>query len=418
MNEYKIHQRFFAKLKHKADKKRKELDEQTRNESKENIQKEKPQSSPEPPPRKRPVPLPQEKLDVKQPEAMEQLGATAELNGISTEVKESGLEKKKSLSEEALSKKKIKISNGVDAAVNRSNMMGVGGENCYDGGIGLAQFLAETLQSNAVEEKENLYLVEKPKEVDIHIRNGSTEKEREQERIQKEKGEREETPEAESDKRREMDLAIVREEKESKHVSEVKHHSKTNKDQDHHNIQTSLSSMLHTVKDFFFGKSKKDLYDHTDNKEREFDHVTTRPRQPETPPSFRLQSQYNPDVHAPFTEDMETDTPKESLVRVDAASLEMHEHKHDNSVSHRAPTPTHKLPPGSVETSSGQYVKEEGDIVEAIEVSVKSLIEEISLSGYQVPSEVCTVVSSLLRYKMTYLSAEAKTKSTIKQIRL
>lgn len=444
MNEYKIHQRFFAKLKQKAEKKRKELNEQTRKEGKENIQKEKPQSSPERPPRKRPVPLPQEKPAVKKPEAVEQPGATAELNGISTEVKESGLEKEIPPSEEALAKKKIKISNCVDAGVNssnssnscsRSHMMGNGGENCYDGGISLAQFLAETLQSKAAEEKENLSRVEKPKEADIHIINASTEKEKEQERIQKEKEEQEKT--LESEKRREMDLAIVREEKESllemlhttahsKHGSEVKHHSKAHKDHDHHNIQASISSVLHTVKDFFFGKSKKDFYDHTDNKEREFDHVTTQPPKPETPPSFWLQPQYDPDVRKPVTEDMETDKPKESSGSVDAeqqsVSLEMHEHKHDNSVLHIALPPAHKLPPESIEKSSGQCVKEDSDIVEAMEVSVEtgrsSPVEEMSLSAYQVPSEVCTVVNSLLCYKMRYFTAKIRTKPTIKQIRL
>uniref|UniRef100_A0A3Q3W483 non-specific serine/threonine protein kinase n=1 Tax=Mola mola TaxID=94237 RepID=A0A3Q3W483_MOLML len=53
MNEYKIHQRFFAKLKEKAEKKKNEMEVQTKKEEKENIQKEKPKSSPERPPRKR-----------------------------------------------------------------------------------------------------------------------------------------------------------------------------------------------------------------------------------------------------------------------------------------------------------------------------------------------------------------------------
>ncbi|XP_026220963.1 titin homolog [Anabas testudineus] len=407
MNEYKIHQRFFAKLKQKAEKKKKELEGHTKKEDKENLQQKKPQSSPERPPRKRPVSLQQEKLAVKQPEAVEQLGATAELNGISTDVKESGLEKETPPSEEALAKKKIKISNGVDAGVNnssssisygRSHMMGNGGENCYDGGISLAQFLAETLQSKAGEEKQNSSWVEKPKDVDIRIINASTETEREQETIQKEKEEEENTLDADRETR-EVDMAIVREEKESqsemlhtaahsKHGSEVKHHSKAHKDHDHHNIQASISSMLHTVKDFFFGKSKKDFYDPTDNKERELDHVSTQPSQPETPPSFRLQPQHNPDVDKPLTEDMvpmEMDKPKESSGSVDveqqSVSLEMHEH----SVLHKALAPAHTLPSESVEESTEQFVNEPGHIVEAMEVSVgtehSSPGEEMPLSG-------------------------------------
>lgn len=420
MNEYKIHQRFFGKLKQKADKKRKDLEEQTKKEDKENVQKEKPQRNPEPPPRKRPIPLPQERLAIKQSEAVEQLGATAEPNGISSEVKESGLDKDSPPSDEALAKKKIKISNGVDAGINssscsKSHMMGNGGENCYDGGISLAQFLAGTLQSKAAEEKQNSSRVEKPKEVDTHIINASTDTEREQERLQNEKEEQEKTQQEEGEKRKEVDLTIVREEKESplemlhttthsKHGSEVKHHSKAHKDYDHHNIHSSISSMLHTVKDFFFGKSKKDSLDHIDNKEREFDHATTQPSQPETPPSFRLQPQHNTDVCKPLTEDMvpmEMDKPKESsgsvVIEQQSASLEMHENKHDDSLLHIVLPPAHKLPPENLEEFTGQCVKEAGDVVEAMEVSVgtgsSSPSEEMSLSGPQVLNEVRTVVS-------------------------
>uniref|UniRef100_A0A3P8TRH3 non-specific serine/threonine protein kinase n=1 Tax=Amphiprion percula TaxID=161767 RepID=A0A3P8TRH3_AMPPE len=267
MSEYQIHQRFFAKLKQKAEKKKKDLEESTNKEDKENLKEEKPQSSPEPPPRKRSVPPPKERAVVKDSPAVEELGAAAEPNGINT-----GLQDEK----EIFAKKRIKMSNGVDAGVNsssssnssRSHVMGNGGENCYDGGISLAQFLAETLQSQAAEEKQNSSRVEKPKEMDTAIVSANKEKESDQEKIctkaeeqgkalqeefEKEKR-REEESATEREKERQRQLEVLHTATHGKHGSEVKHHSKGQKDHDHHNIQASISSMLHTVKDFFFGK--------------------------------------------------------------------------------------------------------------------------------------------------------------------
>ncbi|XP_041794587.1 alpha-protein kinase 3 [Chelmon rostratus] len=376
MNEYQIHQRFFAKLKQKAEKKKSELETQTKKEDKENIQKEKRQNSPERPQRKRHAPPPEEKPMAKKPEAVEQLGADAEPNGVSSEVKEiapvaskdSDLDKEVSPSEKTLTKKKIKISNGVDAAVNgsssgsRSHMMGNGGENCYDGGISLAQFLAETLQSQATEEKQNSPRGEKPKEMDIPI-----------------------------------------------HGSEVRHHSKAHKDHDHHNIQASISSMLHTVKDFLFGKSKKDSHDLVERTEREFDHspASMQPPQPETPPSFRLQPEHNR-VCKPLTEDvvpMEIDKPREPSQTVDIeqqpVSTEPQEHKHEDSVLHTDLLPAHKLPPENIEESTGQSVKEADGAMEATEVSVgpesSSPGEEMSLSWLQVLTEAEAQVVSVIK---------------------
>ncbi|KAK2842259.1 hypothetical protein Q5P01_012459 [Channa striata] len=413
MNEYKIHQRFFAKLKQKADKKKKELEEQTKKEDKENIQKDQLPSSPGRPQRKRHAPPLLERPVVKQPEVVEQVGAAAEPNGFSFEVKENGPEDEIPPPEEALAKKQRKFSNGVDAGINssignRSHMMENGGENCYDGGISLKQFLAETLQSQATEEKHNLSQVEKPKEVDMNIVNASIEKDREKERMQKEVEKQEKALEEERKERREMDLSITREEKESssemlhtsahsKHGSEVKPHSKAHKDHDHHNIQTSISSMLHSVKDFLFGKSKKDSCDHVDNKKREFDHASKQPSQPETPPSFCLQPQHNPDVYKPLTEDlapMETDKAKESsgCEDIEQQSVEMQEHRHDDSVLHIDLPPAHKLPPASTVESMGQCVRETGVAMEAVEVSMmaggSSPEEEKPMSKHQVLNEM------------------------------
>ncbi|KAM9352367.1 alpha-protein kinase 3 [Symphorus nematophorus] len=416
MNEYKIHQRFFAKLKQKAEKKKNEMEAQTKKEDKENIQKEKPQASPERPPRKRHVPPPEEKPAVKKPE--EQLGAAAEPNGVSTEVKETApvASKVGDLSPPEKNKKKMKISNGVDAEVNnssssRSHMMGNGGENCYDGGISLAQFLAETLQSQTAEEKQNSPRGEKPKDMDIPAASASKEKEREQERMRREREEQEkaQNEEYEREKKREEELAIEREREQerlsamshTKHGSEVKHHSKAHKDSDHHNIQASISSMLHSVKDFLFGKSKKDALDHVENKD------SAQPPQPETPPSFRLRPQLNEVCHPP-TEDvvpMETDKPKEPLETVDieqqSVPLEPQQHKHEVSAVHTDLPSSHEVPPESAEKSAGQSVEEVNDAVEAMEVSVgpesSSPNEEMSLSGLQVLTEADSQVIAVIK---------------------
>ncbi|XP_062277487.1 alpha-protein kinase 3 [Scomber scombrus] len=425
MNEYKIHQRFFSKLKQKAEKKKRDLEDHTKKGDKENFQREKPRGSPERPQRKRPVPQPEPIPAVKEPETVKQVQAAAEPNGVSSEVKEtapvtsteSAMEKETPPSEVTLATKKIKITNGLDdtssnSSNSRSHMMGNGGENCYDGGISLAQFLAETLQSQTNDEKQNSPREEKPREMDTPIVNAS----KDQEKKQKEREEQEKIleEEYEIEKKREQELDIEREkEKErlsemlnitehQKHDSVVKHHSKAHKDHDHHNIHTSISSMLHTVKDFLFGKGKKDSYDHIENKGREFDHspTSTHPRS-QTPPSFWLQPEHHPEVDKPLTEEvvpMETDKPQEPLETVDieqqSVSTELltpHKHKHEDSVLHTDVPPAHKLPPESIEESTGQSVKEADDTVEAMEVSEGAESsgphEEMSLSGLQVLTE-------------------------------
>ncbi|KAM7414560.1 hypothetical protein PAMA_019395 [Pampus argenteus] len=413
MNEYKIHQRFFAKLKQKAEKKKKDLEDHTKKD-KENIQREELRDSPERPQRKRPIPQPQLIPAVKEPEVVEELGAAADPNGVSPEVKETalatsidnGLENEILPSE--LAKKKIKITKGVDStscSSNKSNMMGNGGENCYDGGISLAQFLAETLQSQATDEKQNSPGVEEPREMVKPIINASKEQERKQK-------EGEEQEEYERVKKREQEMALEKEKGRErlsemvhmadhpKHGSEVKHHNKTHKDHDHYNIQTSISSMLHTVKDFFFGKGKKDSHDHIENKRgREFDHLSTSSQpylpQPQTPPSFHLQLDHHPEVYKPLTEKvvtMETDKqigPSETVdTEQQSVSPELLKpHKHEDSVLHTDLPPAQKLPSGNVEESTGQSVKEADDAVEAMEVSVgaerNSPHEEMSLPGLQ-----------------------------------
>lgn len=323
MSEYQIHQRFFAKLKEKAEKKKRDLEEQTKKnskEGKENIQKEDAQRSPERTQRKRPIPGQSPAVHV--PEDVEPLGPTAESNKVSNDVQETAMvpaieSDLKKETEEALAKKKIKMSNGLDAESAQSGVhsnsswshtTGNGGENHYDGGVGLAQFLSETLQSQAAEEKHGSSREEKAKDTDSGKERDNEEesKEKVEEKVEDQGKLQQEVFEKERQKKREH----VKERQENAHTTphkrqEPKHHSKSHKDhKDHkdHNIQVSISSMLHSVKDFFFGKNKKDSHEHPEHSQRESDISSQResdlfskhsPAQ-QTPVSFWLQSETKP----------------------------------------------------------------------------------------------------------------------------
>lgn len=418
MNEYKIHQRFFAKLKQKAENKKKnDMEVQTKKEDKENIQKEKQPISPERPPRKRHGPPPEEMPAGNKPGPMEQ-GATAEANGVRSDVKETAsmttkdgeLDSAISVSEKASAIKKIKISNGLDTGVNSSNSSrsetGNGGENCYDGGIGLAQFLAETLQSQATEEKQSSL-----QENEIFVLNASKENNKEQQRMKKEEEEqkrqqeeserptwREDEISIEKERERDKPLVLSHTKPHTKHGSEIKQHSKTHKDHDHHNIQASISSMLHTVKDFLFGKSKKDSHDHFEAKERVHDHSS--PSQPEMPPSFQLQQEYNQASKA-VSQDvvpMDIDKPNESseILPLVNKSESVESHEHEDHVLNADVPQTNNILPECMEQSGGQSVKKADDTIESMKVSVGPESSnpggEMPLAGLQVLTEVCAVV--------------------------
>ena len=439
MNEYKIHQRFFSKLKQKAEMKKKGFEEQTKKGAKENVQKKEPQSSPDHLQRKRSVPPQEERAVVKKSLRVEQPDDAAGPNEMSAGVKETGAltvirsssENEAPPSEDTFTKKRIKMSNGVDSGVssssssnssNRGHIMGNGGENCYDGGISLAQFLAETLQSQTAEQKQSSPQEEKPKEVNAAIVRDDKEKEQEDmhkkleeqakalhEECEKEKKIKEELG-MEREKEREKQLEMLHTTTRGKQGSEVKHHSKGHKDNDHHNIQASISSMLHTVKDFLFGKNKKDSHDHTESEDRDFDHsdATVQPSQPDMPPSFQLRTEPNPEVCKQFTEDvvpMEMDKSKEPSESVDkeqnsSLSVSLESLKCEDRALHTDLPQGHALPPESIEESTAQIVVEADDAVEAMEVSVEPEIssagEDNSLPGLQVNTEVSRMVLSWL----------------------
>ncbi|KAM9376066.1 alpha-protein kinase 3 [Pholidichthys leucotaenia] len=414
MNEYKIHQRFFAKLKQKAEKKRKDFEDNTKMENKENIQKEKSRNSPEPPPRKRSVPPLEEKAaDKTTSEAVDLLETTTELNGISSGDEERTPPEDEAPSEEGSATKRIKMSNSLDTEANsssrrRSQTTGSVSENCYDGGLSLAQFLSETLQSQAAEENQNTPQTEIPKDMDTAAAvNVNKENEREQDKLCKkreeqekalqEEHEKEKSRQEELSKDRERTLEMLHTTLHGKHGSSVKHHSRSQKDHDHHNIQASISSMFHSVKDFFFGKSKKESHDHTEHEEREIDHPV-QPPEPQMPPSFQLQMDHN--IETPLTVEpspMEIDKPKEpsqtEAIVQQLIPVEPHIKCEDNVVV-TLPLPTHELPPVNREDLTEKSAVVDDDVVEARDVSEclesteQTASEEITSSGLDHHTEV------------------------------
>ncbi|XP_056454469.1 alpha-protein kinase 3 isoform X1 [Gadus chalcogrammus] len=314
MSEFLIHQRFFAKLKQKADNKKKDLEGSKKIE---NVPKEQSERSPQRPPRKRPVPPPATK---EEPPAVEPVVAAAsEPNGASADIEEAApqtptaviIEKKDDTDaspKDNVAIKKLKISNGVDgvtgsASSSRGHAIVNGRQNSYDGGISLAQFLAETVSAQAVEEKQ----AEKTCEMDASVQGLNKEDEREKEAKCKEVKEVEKVSvhvqeherlrvsetelQVEREKERERQTELQRPVVHHTHSPAPKSHRRGHKDHEHHNIQASLTSVLHSVKDFFFGKGKKDSHDHRDNEETEDYNSKTPPAEtpPQTPPLPRLE---------------------------------------------------------------------------------------------------------------------------------
>nr|XP_061812806.1 alpha-protein kinase 3 [Nerophis lumbriciformis] len=410
MSEFKIHQRFFAKLKQKAEKKRRDLEEQNKKGG--TIQTDESRVSPEAPPRKRPVPPPEPVRTANESEAVKQQRAAVESNGVHSDVKETasavsldnGLKENIPVFEELVAKKKPKITNGVDAGFStatssnsRDHVMGNGSENRYDGGISLAQFLSETLQSQTAEENENSCEVEKPQEMDVCIENESTEKEGRHDELPVEKKEHETAVE--------KDLGLERE-KEKERLQEVshqaehsKHFRKAVKDHDHHNIQSSLSTMLHTVKDFFFGKGKRDSYEDIDNKDKEQDQnpKSIKSSQSLTPPSYRLYKKHRAEVDKAHTDQsapMEIDTSKEPSKRIDedqqSASKKLSTAQ-ERQINHAVKSPAIELPLGNLKEPRRQSNQETGRQVENMERSASEGTlgpgQQTSFSSLQVLTE-------------------------------
>ncbi|KAL2093011.1 hypothetical protein ACEWY4_010323 [Coilia grayii] len=304
MSEYKIHQRFFDKLKQKAEVKRRELEESRRREKENREQEHLSILHQDRIMRKRRTPGGADSLnssdsaqeaeetaeetteaaveipsEVTNAEAMEtaitvtsdtvQENGNQEANHVADMVE---IVHTKPLGKEKLAKKKIRISNGFDEGVVTSGQKDekpVGDEN-----ISLAQYLSESVQSQAVEEKQSPVLVQQHMEVDIA---GQQEKEKEFER--ENEREREKERQRQKDREREKENELLRKEEEQRHKkkerekaqdmerakqlaeakktarkSESKQSNK--KSNSESQPKSAITSVLTSLKDIFFGKSK------------------------------------------------------------------------------------------------------------------------------------------------------------------
>uniref|UniRef100_A0A3B1JNA0 non-specific serine/threonine protein kinase n=1 Tax=Astyanax mexicanus TaxID=7994 RepID=A0A3B1JNA0_ASTMX len=298
MSEYKIHQRFFAKLKQKADLKRRELEE-SRRRGKENIQQEQHEQlgiSQDRVLRKRRLPEGQElgslsavqdgvNDESKDEATNEEQPAVVneEVNGLPMETQEPSLNggqendtpqlnhvheneeisSTKKATKEKVNRKKIRISNGFDEAVsNQPNQDSSGGADT-SGGMSLANYLAESLQSQTADEPQK---VQAPGIPD-NAKNATQEKgqelaketegewvkikerEKERERDRSREREREMSQGREREKERQIDF-------ENRPVTVSEAQSQAHKDSDHQH-KSALSTVFHSLKDIFFGKGKK-----------------------------------------------------------------------------------------------------------------------------------------------------------------
>ncbi|XP_041693414.1 alpha-protein kinase 3 [Coregonus clupeaformis] len=448
MSEFKIHQRFFGKLKQKAENKKRELEE-SRRRGKENVQKEpreqKPlQSSPIPPQRKRRTPsAPSSPPDGEENTVSQGAAAVAvvEPNGAGAEVSEptpvttteNGSKTRsndfdnmeivttKSPTTETFAKKKIKISNGVDSGVVSSNSSHTGpgtSENAYDGGISLAQFLAETLHSQTAEEKKIPARVEETvavEAIDTTTADPKTDAEKQKEREEQgreraERGRAERERMLGEEQEREK-MSIEREKERAEQLQRTTGHNNTASEvrmeakahahkegdpHDYHHIQETLSNVLHSVKYFFFGKSKKDHASsehHVKGQERDRGHPVD-PTQPYPSPPHPQEPDGHPEVYKKPTEEtvhMVVDGPQEAPKTVvphkQLVSFEMlnpAEHMHGFTVSHsEKPPPAPKRAPESVPDSLEHVEQKEV----CPEVMISSSTDTVPTSGLPALSE-------------------------------
>eukprot|EP00063_Salmo_salar_P029225 XP_014004060.1 PREDICTED: uncharacterized protein LOC106573492 isoform X2 [Salmo salar] len=448
MSEYKIHQRFFAKLKQKAENKKRELEE-SRKRGKENVQKESREqqplrSSPIPSQRKRRAssvpssPPDGEEITVSQgAAAVEQLvPAVEEPNGVSAKVSEPApVKPTENVSnipnrETREAKKKIKISNGVDSGVissshtgPSSNHTGPGtGENSYDGGISLSQFLADTLYSQTAEEKIPAQVEETlaAETMDTTAADPKTDvrEEKGREREDREGADRERMlGEQEREKMRGGELSIEREKERAREAeqlhrttahsntaSEVKmvaktHAHKEGDHHDHHHMQETLSNVFHSVKYFFFGKSKKDhaSHDHHVKGQESESGYPVAPTQPypSLPHRHPQEQDGQPEVYKNPTEEtvpMVVDGPQEAPITLlphqQPDSLERlypDEHKCGITISHpEEPPSASKRAPESVPDSLEHVEQRAMDV--CLEV-ISNTTETVPMSGPPALSE-------------------------------
>ncbi|XP_021323493.1 alpha-protein kinase 3 isoform X1 [Danio rerio] len=280
MSEYLIHQRFFAKLKQKAENKRREMEE-SRRRGKENIQKEQlniinqerllrkrrtpaenEQSSSSPTTRDEEENVTSQGVEEEQP-AVNDKNITQQASVGTTEKTENGVEKlnhicdptelaaAKQSAKEKPGEKKMRITNGFDeVGIVSPTQSNIQQEDGYEG-ISLAKYLTESVQSPASEEHHSPALME----IDVGpIKDKEQERELEKERERLKEEERERSRETKKEREREKVRQTEQEQKASASTSITK--AASNKDQEPPH-KSALTSVFHSLKDIFFGKSKK-----------------------------------------------------------------------------------------------------------------------------------------------------------------
>ncbi|XP_036417509.1 alpha-protein kinase 3 [Colossoma macropomum] len=318
MSEFKIHQRFFAKLKQKAELKRREIEE-SRRRGKENVQQEQLGISQDRILRKRRLPEgPElnsvsadqdgEENEAKEEATVEEQAAVVdeEMNGLSVEThglsgninQENDIQQlnhihekediggTKQAAKEKINRKKIRRSNGFDEAVTNqaSQDTGRGGGDTSEG-MSLAQYLAQSLQSRAAEEQQKTQELEitvadtstiqdkrrKPEKEIERERMKAEEREKEREMSRESEQERSQERERETSRERERETSREREretsrerEREKARQLELEHRAATGSEaqakshkEPEHQHKSALSSVFHSLKDIFFGKGKK-----------------------------------------------------------------------------------------------------------------------------------------------------------------
>ncbi|XP_059362344.1 alpha-protein kinase 3 isoform X2 [Carassius carassius] len=293
MSEYLIHQRFFAKLKQKAETKRRELEE-SRRRGKENMQKEQLNViNQERLLRKRRIPAGNDTLSSSPTtqdgeENVTSQGTDEEQSAIIddksdnitvqasvgiTEMKtENGNEKlsricdpmevvtTKQSAKEKPGEKKMRITNGFDkVGVNKPTQSNRKQEDANEG-MSLAKYLAESVQSQAAEEHQSSAKSLEIMEVDVRpVQDNKRELEMERERLKEE--ERNRSREIEREKERERSKEREREKIRHTEQDQRATSGPSTKAASHKEPETqhksALTSVFHSLKDIFFGKSKK-----------------------------------------------------------------------------------------------------------------------------------------------------------------
>ncbi|XP_030621141.1 alpha-protein kinase 3 [Chanos chanos] len=428
MSEYKIHQRFFAKLKQKAELKRRELEE-SRRRGKENAQQEHLSIvSQDRSLRKRrspggsdPLSSPSEAQDAvsQETQAEDQQGATTEeTNGITEAVKEAGADSikengdqqfnhlsdsaetvtPKSPTIDSLGKKKKRISNGFDEAViSEASLGAVSTEDIYDEGISLAKYLAQSLQSQIAEENTKLTRAEEIMDVDERV---EEERERQHEReIGKEREqdietamERERESEMAKERERELEMAkriekeremVEEREREQARQMKLEQESETKMSgpkESEHQHKSALSSVFHSLKGIFFGKGKKSTEKAGVSKEtsearveREQPPVTTETQSYSPPTSFQ-----EPE-HKIMICEAATEKPPPMLVDEPPPSVNLQENRDSEE----------RIPLVSV-CPAEQVAQESQNSVDHVQESTSTNMEELSPTPER-PPEATTV---------------------------